>query len=135
MMRGFKKFCFVAIVLVLFSCSKDKFADLGHQPAGKLDVELGIEAVPVSLGRMYIKNFNRYTKVTTPNGGAIHIVAQSNITNEQIVRCRSILEHYLRNYPGSKYGSDKTAVANKMAKNNASGGGACLVYRTGLCQT
>ncbi|USD39741.1 hypothetical protein J8Z22_10375 [Ferrimonas sp. SCSIO 43195] len=29
------------------------------------------------------------------------------------------MEHYLRDYPGSVFGSDKTAVANKMADNHA----------------
>ncbi|PIE51066.1 MAG: hypothetical protein CSA38_00110 [Flavobacteriales bacterium] len=29
------------------------------------------------------------------------------------------MEHYLTNYPGSQYGADKSAVANKMAENNA----------------
>ncbi|MGQ1787408.1 hypothetical protein [Saccharicrinis sp. GN24d3] len=109
----------MAMVLALFACSKEESTALVPQPTGKLDAELGIEAVPLSMGRAYTKNFNRYTKVTTPNGGVIHIVAQSNITNEQIVRCRSIIEHYLRNYPGSKYGSDKSAVGNKMAANKA----------------
>ncbi|PIE56042.1 MAG: hypothetical protein CSA34_06150 [Desulfobulbus propionicus] len=36
-----------------------------------------------------------------------------------MVRARSVLEHYLRNFPGSLYGDDKSAVVNKMAENNA----------------
>lgn len=83
------------------------------------DSSLQIEAIPASLGSSYANNFDRYTKVTTPNEGAIHIVAQSNISNEQIVRCRSILEHFLKDYPGSTHGSDKSAIANKMAENGA----------------
>ncbi|MBR0573851.1 MULTISPECIES: hypothetical protein [Pasteurellaceae] len=76
--------------------------------------------IPDNLGNIYnSKNFNRYTKVTTPNGGSIHIVAQSHLTDEQIIRCRNVLQHYLTDYKGSKYGSDKSAVANKMAENNA----------------
>ncbi len=35
------------------------------------------------------------------------------------VRCRNIIQHYLTNYSGSKYGSNKAAVANKMAANKA----------------
>ncbi len=76
--------------------------------------------IPSGLGSVYnSKNFNRYTKVTTPNGGAVHIVAQDKLTDEQIIRCRSILQHYLTDYKGSVYGSDKSAVANKMAENKA----------------
>ena len=88
-------------------------------PARAADASLGITAVPETLGRRYRANFTRYTKVTAPNGKPIHIVAQSQITNEQIVRCRGILEHYLLNYPGSRYGSDKSGVADSMANNGA----------------
>ena len=80
---------------------------------------MGIKAVPASLGNAYTANFDGYTTVTTPNGGSIHIVVQNRITNEQIVRVRSVLEHYLKNLPGSVYGADKSAVANRMAANGA----------------
>ena len=89
------------------------------EPSPNDNSSLGIESVPSFLGSQYTSNFDRYTKVVTPNGGNIHIVAQSNITDEQIVRCRSVLEHYLRNYEGSTYGFDKSAIANKMAENGA----------------
>lgn len=82
--------------------------------------DLGISTtIPSSLGSSFTSNFVKYTSVTTPNGGKIHIVAQNLITDEQIVRCRGILEHYLKNYPGSTYGANKDAIANKMAENNA----------------
>ncbi len=101
----------------MVSCKKDSPSPT---PPGLANPELGIEnVIPAKLGKVYASYFNRYTSVLTPNGGSIHIVAQSNITDEQIVRCRSILEHYLKNYPGSQYGADKSAVANKMAENNA----------------
>ncbi len=107
---------FIVLTVFFSACKKE---NLTPQPVGELDMELGIEAVPTSLGSSYTGNFNRYTKVVTPNGSAIHIVAQSNITNEQIVRCRSILEHFLKDYEGSEFGSNKGAIANKMAENNA----------------
>ena len=105
------------ILLFIFSCSNDNSE---NQPIGQANPELGIEnIIPKSLGREYSANFNRYTKVLTPNGGKIHIVAQSNLTDEQIVRARSTLEHFLKNYPGSKYGNNKSELANKMAENGA----------------
>lgn len=82
----------------------------------------GIETtLPSGLDSVYstANKFNRYTKVTAPNGKPIHIVAQDQLTNEQIIRARSVLEFYLTNYEGSLYGSDKSAVANKMADNGA----------------
>lgn len=78
-------------------------------------------AVPVELGSSYTGNFDRYTYYETPNGGKIHIVAQADITNEQIVRVRNVLSHFLTNYAASKssYAQDKSAIANKMADNGA----------------
>ncbi len=83
--------------------------------------DLGISVVPDSLKNTYsvALKFDRYTKVDTPNGGAIHIIAQNEIMDNQIVRARGILQHYLTDYPGSKYGADKSAVANEMAENGA----------------
>jgi len=104
-------------LLFIFSCSSNNSED---QPIGQANPKLGIEnIIPSSLGKEYSANFNRYTKVVTPNGGKIHIVAQSNLTNEQILRARSTLEHFLQNYPGSKYGNNKSLLANKMAENGA----------------
>ncbi len=105
------------ILLFIFSCSNDNSE---NQPIGQPNPELGIEnIIPSNLGKEYSANFNRYTKVVTPNGGKIHIVAQSNLSDEQIVRTRSTLEHFLKNYPGSEYGDNKSELANKMAENGA----------------
>ena len=105
------------ILLFIFSCSNDNSE---NQPIGQANPELGIEnIIPSNLGKEYSANFNRYTKVLTPNGGKIHIVAQSNLSDEQIVRARSTLEHFLKNYPGSEYGDNKSELANKMAENGA----------------
>ncbi|NQY50395.1 MAG: hypothetical protein HRT50_15070, partial [Colwellia sp.] len=77
--------------------------------------DLDISVVPDELKNTYSAalKFDRYTKVDTPNGGVIHIIAQNEIMENQIVRARGILQHYLTDYPGSKYGADKSAVANK----------------------
>ena len=107
----------ILLSIIFSSCSNDSSID---QPMGQANLELRIEnIIPNSLGKEYSNNFNRYTNVVTPNGGKIHIVAQSNLTDEQIVRARSTLEHFLENYPGSKYGSDKSELANKMSENGA----------------
>lgn len=64
-------------------------------------------------------SFTKYTKLQAPNGQAIHIMAQSAVTEAQIVRARNILKFYLTDYPGSQYGQDKSAVFNQMAVNDA----------------
>lgn len=105
--------------MVLFSCEKEPINPTTVDV--KFDPVTGIsKTVPSGLGKVYNgNNFNRYTRVLSPNGGSIHIVAQDKLTDEQIIRCRGILQHYLTDYPGSKYGADKSAVTNKMAENNA----------------
>ncbi len=76
--------------------------------------------IPKSLGKLYQgNNFDRYTSLTAPNGKPIHIVAQNNISDEQILRAKNVLLHYLTDYKGSQFGADKKAVANKMADNGA----------------
>ena len=90
-------------------------------PTNPASNDLDISVVPDELKNTYSAalKFDRYTKVDTPNGGAIHIIAQNEIMENQIVRARGILQHYLTDLPGSTYGADKSAVANKMADNGA----------------
>ena len=78
----------------------------------------GIIPMPTGVGSSF-SSFTKYTKIQAPNGEAIHFIAQNALTDAQIVRARNILKFYLTDYPGSEYGSDKTAVANKMGTNNA----------------
>lgn len=114
-----KQVLLISFISFFFSCSKNSIETPLPIDTSVLNAALNIEAVPASLGASYTSSFNRYTRVTTPNGGAIHIVAQKNITNEQIVRCRSILEHFLKNLSSSVHGNDKSSIANQMAANNA----------------
>lgn len=111
----------VLSILLLIGCAL-KTENTSSTNKGTKEVfnkALGIEPVPSSLGKSFTNNFNRYTKVVAPNGKPIHMVVQDDLTEEQIVRCRGILEHFLKDYPGSKYGSDKSAIANQMADNEA----------------
>ncbi|MCG8611170.1 MAG: hypothetical protein MI864_11590 [Pseudomonadales bacterium] len=74
---------------------------------------------PDSLANTYQSQFNRYTSVLADNGEAIHIVAQSSLSEGQIIRARNVLVHFLTDYSGSTYGSDKTDITRKMAENGA----------------
>ncbi len=71
------------------------------------------------LGATYADNYSKYAVWTAPNGKDINIVANSAITDEQLLRAWNILDNYLTDVPGAKYGADKTAVANAMADNGA----------------
>ena len=57
---------------------------------------LGISEVPATLKSTYSEalNFNRYAKYDAPNGKAIHIIAQNQVTDNQIIRAHAILTHY-----------------------------------------
>jgi hypothetical protein len=84
-----------------------------------VDPENGISKVPESMSLYVRMYFDRYTSLTAPNGKSVSIIAQTQVSNEQMLRARNILSHYLTNLPGSEYGDDKTAVFNKMADNGA----------------
>ncbi|RKE04571.1 hypothetical protein [Marinifilum flexuosum] len=110
---------FVLSSFALTACSNDDDI-VTETPVVISDNEIS-NTIPSNLGSAYstANQFDRYVKVTTPNGGSIHIVAQNKLSDEQIIRCKNILNHYLTDYPDSKYGSDKSAIADKMADNNA----------------
>jgi len=81
-------------------------------------LEFGLQPLPED--SPYRKErFTKYTEVIAPNGKPITIIAQRGIRDIAVARCRNLLKFYLTNVPHSKYGSDKTAVANTMANNNA----------------
>jgi hypothetical protein len=113
----------LASISLLTGCNSDSETEKNTIPTtSNLSAEtlaLGIIDVPEALLNTYSKalNFNRYTKVDTPDGNAIHIVVQDKVNDNQVVRARNILQHYLTNYPCSVYGEDKSAVANKIAEN------------------
>ncbi|CED60394.1 Putative lipoprotein [Moritella viscosa] len=115
---GIKKSNIAAVIItfLLVGCNTSSSAS-----SSSPGIVVGISSVPKALSDKYTKalRFDRYTSVIAPNGQPIHIIAQDQLSNNQIVRARSVLAHYLTNYTSSKYGSDKSSVANKMAGNGA----------------
>lgn len=71
------------------------------------------------LDRVYRRNYSKFIAYPTPNGGRILLVATDGMSDEQLLRGYNILDFYLTDVPGSKYGADKTAVANAMGDNGA----------------
>jgi hypothetical protein len=70
--------------------------------------------------RYYSQGFIKYATVVAPNGGVIPIFAQDEVSDEQLIRARSLLMFFLTDVPGSQWGADKSSVANKMVENSAS---------------
>jgi len=83
----------------------------------------GVVALPASVSPVFANVFDRYTKIVAPNGRAIHILLQSQVTNEMGVRAREIMRFFLKDVPGTQYGADKSIIANTMGNNDAT-----LVY-------
>jgi hypothetical protein len=63
--------------------------------------------------------FDRYAEVVAPNGKAIRIFIEDGVTDNQAQRARNVLRFFLTDHAGSRYGADKSAVANAMANNRA----------------
>ncbi|MDP6538665.1 MAG: hypothetical protein QF903_07270 [Planctomycetota bacterium] len=74
----------------------------------------GVVPLPPTVDPVFTNIFDRYTKITAPNGQAIHFLLQSQVTDEMAVRAREVMRFYLTDVPGSQYGADKTDVANLM---------------------
>lgn len=99
---------------------------------------LGIKPIPDSL-EQYRSLFCKYTEITAPNGKPIRIFAQNDISNEQLLYARALAEFYLQDFPGSRFGADKSAVANALADNehtlsmlNGRDGQYQVPFRTGV---
>jgi len=93
--------------------------DINYEILDNIDIsktEYGVVPLPVSLGKTLNGLFSKYTKHIAPNGKPIHIFAQQGVSDLQVVRAREILKYHLTDAPGTQYGSNKAAIANRMAE-------------------
>ncbi len=81
-------------------------------------LEFGLQPLPED-SPYREERFTKYAEVIAPNGKPITIIAQRGVRDIAVARCRNLLKFYLTNVPGTKYGSDKSEVANSMANNHA----------------
>jgi len=94
----------------------------GPDPVGQIDISTspdGVVPFPGDADPRIAGVFDRYSKVVAPNGKPIHIFAQSGWQIDQILHARRVLKHLLADIPGSRLGSDKSAIANSMADRRA----------------
>jgi len=111
-----KPYIFITLCILgqtIFAQSLPDNIDISTSPNGIVDMPSNVPSAFINDG------FIKYTKIQCPNGEAIHIVAQSELSDAQIIRSRSILEFYLSDFEGSIYGADKEAVMNTMGVNDA----------------
>jgi hypothetical protein len=91
--------------------------DIDYEALDAIDVSQGTHGIvplPANVGETLNSIFVKYTKVTAPNGKPIHLMAQAGISDMQF-KAREILIFQLTDVPGSRYGSDKSGIANQLA--------------------
>jgi len=81
-------------------------------------LEFGLQPLPQD-SPYQSEGFTKYIEVIAPNGKPIPIIAQKGVRDIAVARCKNLLKFFLTNVPNSKYGADKSAVANAMANNDA----------------
>jgi len=103
--------------------------DLLSDPAGLvLEIETAgapneIVPLPAYAPAAIREQFERYTRLLAPNGKPIHFFAQDEVSDAQLIRAREVMRFYLTDAKSTRYGGDKSAVANAMADRSAA-----LVY-------
>lgn len=98
-------------------------------PLGEISLQEGSRGVvplPVDVDRRLRRWFDRYTKLQSPSGLPIHILAQPGWSEDQIVRVRRILEHFLREVPGVRHREWKAKIADSMGQRRAT----MVLFRT-----
>ncbi len=92
--------------------------DIDYTVLDNIDISAspwGVVPLPPELGKTLNGLFSKYTKHMAPNGKPIHIFAQAGVSDLQVARAREILKYHLTDAPGTEYGHDKSALANRMA--------------------
>ena len=69
--------------------------------------------------RCFRQVFVKYTKLIAPNGKPIHFLAQDGWSDHRILKARNVMQHVLTDVPGTRFGADKSVIANSMADRKA----------------
>ena len=91
--------------------------DIDYDVLDRIDIslsEFGVVPLPSNVGGTLTGLFSKYTKHVAPNGKPIHILGQSRVRDLQMARAREILRYHLSDAPGTRYGSDKAEIADRM---------------------
>ena len=83
------------------------------------NLNFAIIDLPDDADQIFQNVFDRYSHILTPNGDAIQILAQNEISDESILHVRGILKSYLNNKSGSFWGNDKANISNAIASTNS----------------
>ena len=111
-------------VIILFISAIFISLNLNAQSVTLPDIDIsispdGIVPLPENTPSMFTDVFVKYTKIIAPNGKPIHFLIQDAWSHDKILKVRNIMEYILTDYPGSRFGHKKAAVANAMADRKA----------------
>ncbi len=120
---------FGTLFLILFANLDSGYAQVVTLP----DIDIsgspnGIVPLPENTPSVFTDVFSKYTKIIAPNGKPIHFLAQEDWTDDKLLKARNVMEYFLTDYPYSKYGSNKAAVANAMSDIKAT----MILYNTSV---
>jgi hypothetical protein len=74
-----------------------------------------IVGLPSTVDPLITAVFERYTAITAPGGGRIHLLAQAGVPDAKLRRAREVLRQHLTDVPGTTQGASKADVADTMA--------------------
>jgi hypothetical protein len=128
-MKTLKNICYVIFcVLTLTACSGSKDAKTKESRIyvahilDNISIDKstnGIVPLPEQTLPVLRNTFDRYTRISAPNGKPVHFLAQAAWSDDQILKARNTLRFILTDFPGSVYGDNKAKVADAMANSNA----------------
>ena len=127
MPRHFGPICSVAAALALATtgCAPNAplpLGDLGlpaDAPRSCVEDSGMVVETPSAFAGWREGGFGRYTELAAPSGGVVRIFVGDGTSDAKAIRARSILRWFLEDVAGSAYGSDKSAVMDSMASNDA----------------
>jgi len=102
-------------VFVLTSCEKDPVEVVTGTLEG-MDISNATDGITelTTANGLFAQIFKNYTNVKAPNGKVVHIVAQSGVSEEQILRARQVLSFFTEDVDGVSNGA-KAAMLDAMA--------------------
>ena len=89
-----------------------------NPPIPEVDISVsedGVVALPLEAHASLRRVFDQYTRLVAPSGRPIHILGQRGVDRAHLIRARELMRFFLTDVPGSRFGSDKAAIANEMA--------------------
>ena len=83
------------------------------------DAPLGIVSLPEAIDSRISAVFEKYTHLEVAGESVIPILAQSGVSNNQVLHVKKILEEFLTDVPLTVWGENKSSITNAISMSNA----------------